>query len=302
MCWPSSAERQRMLRLPDCPACGLDAARIVTELNADRCRRFLEYSRVKYGSLLDAWLADIEPVIMACNGCGHHWYRDQPTPAQLDAMYAAGRHLLSAAVVSREPTVTMLREMRRLRRLTGKSAPSLLDYGSGYGRWARAAVRAGFAVHAYEPSVARGAEDVAEFAVVHDLAALDGMRFDVVNLEQVLEHIPDPLAALASIRKFCSSDTVLRITVPNILRCPEGAALWDEWPFNGHRPHTMAPFEHLHGFTPSSLYVLLDRSGFRHLPALDLAVQYPGLVLRNLAGRFLPQLGQTLALVSPKRS
>ena len=46
----------------------------------------------------------------------------------------------------------MVKEMQKLKLLVGKDKPTLLDYGSGFGRWARAAVEAGFEVIAFEPS------------------------------------------------------------------------------------------------------------------------------------------------------
>ena len=57
----------------------------------------------------------------------------------------------------------------------------------------------------------------------------------------------------------------MRITVSNILRCIEGEKIWEEWPFDGTRAHTMAPFEHLHGFVPCSLSNLIERAGYEEI-------------------------------------
>ena len=59
----------------------------------------------------------------------------------------------------------------------------------------------------------------------------------------------------------------------------------------------MAPFEHLHGFTPRSLFHLVGRAGFQMMAARRLALIYPGTLLRNMIGKVWPRMGQTLALV-----
>lgn len=276
-----------------CPACGSSSFRQRVVIDEDNHERFLRFSKLKYGGLLDGWLGELQPEIVACDDCDHHWYLRQPRTEQLSLMYASGR-LLLPGTLTREPSVDMIAKMQRLVNLSGKSNPRLLDFGSGFGRWARAAVRAGFRVHAYEPSEARGAESVDEFTLVHDLAEIAGMRFDVINLEQVLEHVPDPIETLEILKAYCLPSTILRVCVPNILRPPEGVHIWDEWPYDGIRVHAMAPFEHLHGFTPSSLVSLIRRAGYTCLPIMALWRQYPILTIRNAIGRICPPAGQTM--------
>lgn len=284
-----------------CPACGGEryARRVaINDGNRDQYRRF---SDIKYDGLLDDWIATLEPEIVVCGHCRHHWYLRQPSPEQLSLMYSKGRRLLSSAV-SREPTKEMLTDMQRLAKLTGKEKPRLLDFGSGFGRWARAAARAGFLVHAYEPSKARGAEAVEEFTLVHELSEVAGMSFDAINFEQVLEHVPDPVETLQIILAFCTADTVLRIRVPNILRPPESTKVWADWPYDGKRVHAMAPFEHLHGFTPDSLRKTVTRAGFMPFSKMDKAWCYPLESARGWLGQWIPRLDQTFLIVRPFRA
>lgn len=285
-----------------CPACGgASFRRRVAIEESGRRERLRRFSELKYGGLLDEWVEDLQPEIVACDACGHHWYRRQPSPEQLSRMYASGRPLLDAAV-SREPTPGMLAEMQRLARMSGRRAPRLLDFGSGFGRWARAAARAGFRVHAYEPSAARGAETVDEFTLVHDLSAIAGMQFEVVNLEQVLEHVPDPLETLRRVKDHFGADTLLRVRVPNISRPPEGPGVWRDWPYDGKRVHIMAPFEHLHGFTPESLRALTRRAGLEPVSGLQLARYYPVAWLREAVEPVRPSWGSTFALLTNART
>jgi SAM-dependent methyltransferase len=208
-------------------------------------------------------------------------------------MYAAARQLHPEIPIDRFPSALAVREVKKLRSLVHRRKPSFLDYGSGYGRWARAAVNEGFEVYAFEPSQHRGAEDDAPFVLIHNVNELNGKTFDVVNLEQVLEHVLDPHALLIEIKNVCHAESIIRVSVPNILRCDEGKEIWRDWPFDGHRSHIMAPFEHLHGFTPLSLTKLVARSRYKSIPFTDLLRYYPTSVPRRAIGRFFEQVGQT---------
>ena len=283
--------------IEQCPACGGRARTTVVRADRERRERFVAYSQLKYGGIMDRWLDDIDLTIVRCVTCGHHWYSQQPDPNQLLAMYNASRSFFGDVPLSREPTDEMRRQMQSLRRFCPATArPFLLDYGSGYGRWARAACSEGFEVYAYEPSAARGRESDAPFTVVHRIEELAPRKFDIVNLEQVLEHVPDPLQVLLEIKRLCEPHAIVRITVPNLLRCHEGRSIWQDWPFNGKRVHTMAPFEHLHGFTPLSLQRVVTRAGLRPLPPMATLRSNVMLPIRSLAGRIWPQLGHTLVL------
>lgn len=295
------AEKYKVRLVSSCPCCGSERYSqrvVISDVNRDSYRRF---SDIKYGGLLDDWVTLLKPEIVVCSDCGHHWYLRQPSPEQLSLMYRDGRRLLPGAV-SRELTQEMLAEMRRFAKLIGKEQPRLLDFGSGFGRWARAAARAGFLVHAYEPSKDRGAEAVEEFTLVHELSEVAGKSFDAINLEQVLEHVPDPEETLRTITAFCTPDTVLRIRVPNILRPPEGSRVWADWPYDGKRVHAMAPFEHLHGFTPDSLRKILAGAGFMPLAKLNMAWCYPLESARWWLGKWIPRLDQTFLIVRPFRA
>jgi len=127
------------------------------------------------------------------------------------------------------------------------------------------------------------------------LEDLDGQVFDVINLEQVLEHTRSPLDTLKSVLAYIHDRSVLRITVPRVDSSSKG--MWDRFPFDGKAPHIMSPYEHLHGFTAKSLVVLLGRVGFVRIGHLELLRTHAGYVARQMIGEVLPQLKQTMALV-----
>ena len=290
-------------KLLNCPACNKSNPSKVISLDDEAKNRYLRFSSLKYNNFIDDWIDKLDVGIDKCLGCGHHFYREQPSQEMLFSMYERGQYLISKSVSDkRHPTSSMIREMNRLKKIISVSKPKMLDYGSGFGRWARAASQVGFDVAAYEPSRERGEEDSeTEFTIVHDLIDLKGHFFDIINLEQVLEHVSEPVTILNNLHGFCKSNTVLRISVPNILRCPEGSELWKNWPYDGLRVHTMAPFEHLHGFTPQSLMKIADRTGYRKVNGLQIWKQYSIEMLRSYLGKLFPKIGQTFLLLKPNK-
>jgi SAM-dependent methyltransferase len=278
----------------NCPACGAAGHVPVAKLDAQRAVRFREFDERKYGGVMSRWNPAVEPEIVGCVSCGHAWYRWQPSGEQLGNMYESGRPL-SGIPPSVQPTAGMLAEMRRVHAAAGCSSrrPSLLDYGSGFGRWARAAAAAGFVVTAFEPSSTRSADRDSTFEFVTDPRELEGRQFDVVQLEQVLEHVTEPARLLRDLAPRLERGGLLRLTVPNILRAPEGARIWELWPYDGVGPHTMAPFEHLHGFTPASLEAVGRRAGLEPAAGWRIWRHYAINEARRRVGRLWARFGTT---------
>jgi len=288
------------IKVKECPACGNSHPFEVVKLNEVSKAAYINYSNAKYAGFLDSWLEVMDVAINGCPRCGHHWYREQPDNSMLSKMYAQGRPLSSSNATSlRDATPIMIREMSKLKNIVNSLTPSLLDYGSGFGKWARAAVQVGFKVTSFEPSEERGKEqNKIDFTLVHNVNDLKNHCFDIINLEQVLEHVPDPVVLLKELHGYCKKDSLVRITVPNVLLCPEGNNIWSEWPYNGSRVHTMAPFEHLQGFTPKSLQIASVRAGFKPANGFRIWFKYPKEMIRRYVGKLFPKLGQTFLLLT----
>jgi SAM-dependent methyltransferase len=193
----------------------------------------------------------------------------------------------------------MIRTMSRLYKLLKLKQirnPSLLDYGSGGGRWSQAAAQAGFHVCAYEPVGNRSAavHESGSLIVVNNINDLQDQKFDLINLEQVLEHIISPLDTLESLRTVCHAKTLIRITVPNLTRY--AGDLWESFPFDGRRIHILSPYDHLHGFSARSLDELLSRAGYIRILRAAVWLTHPVYMGRYIAGRLFSKLGMTTAL------
>ncbi len=156
--------------------------------------------------------------------------------------------------------------LRRLGRLLPESRRTLLDIGAHVGRLLRVARDAGWTADGVElnPQTAAFAATATGLTVhradVRDLADA-GHRYDAATFIDVLEHIPDPIPALAGIRRVVASGGWLAVKVPNgpvqlqkeLLR----ARL-----VPGYRATVADNLVHVNHFTPATLARALTGAGF----------------------------------------
>ncbi|MCB9851573.1 MAG: class I SAM-dependent methyltransferase [Phycisphaerales bacterium] len=141
----------------------------------------------------------------------------------------------------------------------------LLDVGCGSGAFMLRQRERGWHVFGIEPSdaaaaVARslGLSEVWTSDVAN--APLNGHSFDAITLMGVLDHIPEPLAALSKLRSACNKGGQLIATVPNAA----GAAAklfgpsWPGWDLPRHQNH----------FSVESLRRMLLKAGFDRVDVL----------------------------------
>jgi 2-polyprenyl-3-methyl-5-hydroxy-6-metoxy-1,4-benzoquinol methylase len=93
-------------------------------------------------------------------------------------------------------------------------------------------------------------------------------KFSVINLDNVLEHVINPISFLSNLKSNISSDAILRIEVPN-----DFSSFQDLLTNLNYTEKTwITPPEHLNYFNASSLKSLLANQGF---VLLSLQVDFP---------------------------
>ena len=195
-----------------------------------------------------------------CATCGLRWLLEPPDGAELAALYSSDFYEPAPARgrrLTRE--LHRLNNAIRLRELRGVPAGRLLDVGCGKGRFLAAARDAGWQVMGveFEPTSAAAARHNHGVEVVPGdflKVPLDG-DFDVVTMWHVLEHLPDPAAAVARAVELLRPGGRLVLSVPNIdsLQARFGGEQW----FHLDLPR------HLFHFGPRSLSALAERAGLR---------------------------------------
>jgi SAM-dependent methyltransferase len=149
------------------------------------------------------------------------------------------------------------RALKKVERFLPPPGSRVLDIGTAGGAFIEAAGQHGYDAYGMEPSryladmcKARGLK--VEQGTIESHTFAPG-SFDMVCLWDVIEHLPDPKAALSEIRRLLKPDGVLLINYPDIGTWQAklaGKRFW--WILSVH----------LHHFTSSSIREICRRAGF----------------------------------------
>jgi len=139
----------------------------------------------------------------------------------------------------------------------------ILDVGSGPGFFLLRGVEKGWEAVGIEPSAqaSRHARelglDIVEGFLSEESASVLG-QFDVINMSEVLEHIPSPAEFLRLVKGMLHGGGLLCLSVPNDYNALQMALRQA----CGYDPWWVAPPHHINYFTFDSLSHLLETSGF----------------------------------------
>jgi SAM-dependent methyltransferase len=198
-----------------------------------------------------------------CAACGHFLgvssidFDELYSGAYVDATYSAGGIASTYEKIMSLPPERSdnVQRVARIRERLG-DAGTVLDVGSGLGVFPARMREAGWTCTALDPDPravehARAAAGVA--AVCADFMVVTGLgRFDLVTLNKVLEHVPEPAAMLARTREFIAPGGHVYVELPD----GEAAATDPDGP---NREEFF--IEHLHVFSMSSMSLVADRAG-----------------------------------------
>jgi 2-polyprenyl-3-methyl-5-hydroxy-6-metoxy-1,4-benzoquinol methylase len=156
---------------------------------------------------------------------------------------------------------------------------ALLDIGSHAGRFLHLARQAGWNAEGTEinPRTAAYAAERTG-APVHRLRAEQVLelktRFDAITLTDVLEHIPEPVTLLATIRKAMTQNGWIAVKVP----CGPAQLLKETWRARlsrGYRATVADNLVHINHFSPTALRHALARAGFADIEVEVAAPECP---------------------------
>jgi len=204
--------------------------------------------------------------VIDCHTCRFKHIVPVPTPAELEHVYgheyyATEKPLYIQRHLEDREWLDLVYAERydAFERLLGAGRRRLLDVGSGPGLFLKhGAERGGWQVRGIEPASQAVAHsrglglDVTQGFLGAGTAASLG-RFDVVHMNEVLEHLPDPRAMLGLVHDLLDPGGLVALMVPNDYS-PFQAALRDAC---GMAPWWVAPPHHVNYFDVASIQRLL---------------------------------------------
>ncbi len=154
---------------------------------------------------------------------------------------------------------------------------NFLDFGMGWGNWAR--IVGSFNVSSYGAELSEDRINHAKKYGVNivDFTALQDDFFDYINTDQVFEHIPNPFEIIEKLSKSLKKGGILRISVPDGNRVKEALAIMD-WDTEKGHPNSLnivAPLEHINCYSTNSIVnmaklVGLDWQNIDYYPQLEI--------------------------------
>ena len=132
----------------------------------------------------------------------------------------------------------------------------ILDIGSGYGYFLDYAARRGWFAVGMEPSREAGVYSQERGQNVigkYFTEAIPGNPYDVIHMNEVLEHVPDPRQVLANVRDSLTQGGIVCAVVPNDFNPLQQ---FDE-------NHWISPPWHINYFSIESLQRIMQETGFQ---------------------------------------
>lgn len=139
--------------------------------------------------------------------------------------------------------------------------PRILEIGCGFGQLYQLANSKGYDYTAIEPSPirAKALEDsrlaVFNGTVQEFCQEYNNETFDIIVMDNVIEHIPFPLEIIEGLEPLMASECYLILAVPNLNDIRK-------YVLHGWGSRQWMPIGHVNYFTPQTLGYLLERTGF----------------------------------------
>ena len=263
----------RVIRTRDCPRCPL-------------CQR---EGRWLYRDLTDRLFSvPGQWNVRQCTdaGCGLLWLDPMPLDEELPRLYEnyythnadtapprrLYRFLLRLTPIHRQ------RQRLDARYLDDLPPGRLLEVGCGAGQRLAQMQRLGWQVQGQDIDPRAATQTGAPVYIGPlDTAPFTPQSFDAVTLNHVIEHVPDPIAFLATCRRFLRTGGRLVAITPN----SDG---------DGHREFADAwlgldPPRHLHVFNPRNLRAVAERAGFHDCKIETTSARSVGVALAGYKNR-----------------
>jgi len=254
-----------------CPVCGRRGKEIYrASFSMPPISTYLKNHYSPQGRIDPVDFGEVDFVLDECESCGLVYQRLIPNDSLMKKLYEewidseTSRHsTLSAWPV--EYFSNLAREMNLLVRHFGTvpSALEFFDFGMGRGDWCRMAKAHGCSVYGHE--ISQPLIDNAKASGIRTLGweEIPGRRFDVINLDQVLEHVSDPRGILEYLCGSLKPKGLMKVCVPDGEDIRRRLRIGDWKAPKGSRNslNPVAPMEHINCFTRSSMVRMADLAG-----------------------------------------
>lgn len=147
-----------------------------------------------------------------------------------------------------------------------KGKVNLMDFGAGYGNFCRIATKKGFNTYAFDLSADKNDHmDSMGVTIINNLDKFNNY-FSFIWVNQVFEHVSDPLSIVMQLQRSLTDDGIIFIAVPD---CTEAKKILDQKGLSQELFRLLSPHQHINGFTNSTLKLLGKNAGLTPMGMSD---------------------------------
>jgi len=219
----------------------------------------------------------VEPYdVLRCPRCGLRWLSPRPDAEGYRKLYSSDMYFGgkgASPVDYRDEAKNRVNYWRaRVRTAAAMlerdgSALAFFDYGAATGEFVRVALEEGYGCIGVELSadarVAAKTRNGVSLLAPEQMGEISDVRFDVIHMNHVLEHMPNPLAHLRWCANRLNPQGLLVLEVPQ--QFDNDLDRLRRWlRAGGKRPHFDAySLHHTYFFNPGTMTTLLRKAGFQ---------------------------------------
>lgn len=296
-----------------CPACrSKDIRELYTSnFTVPPISDYLEDFYSAQGGVEFEYLEGVNYTLDECGDCGliyQRWVPDDFLMMKLYGEWIDADRVFNLKVKNRE--VGFYEHLAREVGMTihyFQSKPSQLEYfdfGMGWGDWCRMARAYGCSVFGTELSQVRVNYARASGIPVIDWEQVPQHRFDLINTEQVFEHLTDPLGTFQYLCRSLKPSGIIKISVPDGWDIKRRLARMDWRAPKGSQNslNPVAPLEHINCFTHNSLVQMVRIVGFSPIEIRDQTSAHVSLLDLSLRKLIRPVYRSLMRLRSDRSS
>ena len=209
--------------------------------------------------------------VIECETCGFKHVIPIPTPEELDKFYKEEFYSTEKPKYFKDTEedlewweMTYRNYYQLFEKYCPKGSRRLLEIGSGPGYFLKCGKELGWDVFGFEPSK-QAYEYSQKFGVkvVNDFFSGRNAdkygKFDVVYMNTVIEHLPDPISLIKSVKNVLNPNGIICVVAPNDYN-PLQNILRNNL---GYKPWWVVPRHHINYFNFKSIKKLLEMLGFK---------------------------------------
>jgi SAM-dependent methyltransferase len=159
----------------------------------------------------------------------------------------------------------MTEEILVMRQLCREKMPVVLDFGCNWGKWAGMALAHGCAVYGID--VNRAASEFCAGRGIRMISFEEARKFqfDFINVDQVMEHLSDPLAVARHLEQCLKPGGFMKLGTPDNPKLPvqlrSAQRTGEDSVLDARTLDSLLPLEHVNLFNARSLRTLAAQAG-----------------------------------------